>query len=71
MATGSKKRNPSKEAGEAVTPSDEQSLLLSKQRAADYLKERGCRVHLSPTPEAIRQWNESQEGMIGLFHVTC
>ena len=39
--------------------------------AADYLRHKGCRVTLSPTPEAMQAWNEAEGHLIGLFHVTC
>ena len=45
-------------------------LNLSKE-ASDYFRKRKCRVELLPTPEAIRNWNESPGRVIGLFHVTC
>jgi hypothetical protein len=39
--------------------------------AAGYFRCRKCRVELLPTREAIRAWNEAQDAVIGLFHVTC
>lgn len=46
------------------------NVRLSEE-AADYFKHKQCPVELSPTPEAIRTWNQSEGGAIGLFHVTC
>jgi hypothetical protein len=39
--------------------------------AAVFFQSKRCPVELQPTPEAIRCWNEAEEGLIGLFHVTC
>jgi len=39
--------------------------------AAVFFHEKGCAVKLLPTPEAIRCWNETEEAVIGLFHLTC
>lgn len=39
--------------------------------AADYLARKKCEVVLLPTPDVIDVWNETEEGAIGLFHVTC
>ena len=46
------------------------NVTLSKE-ASDYFKSEGVRVDLSPTPEAIHQWNKAKGSTIGLFHVTC
>ena len=43
---------------------------LSPEAAAFFQKKR-CTVKLLPTLEAIRCWNETEEAVIGLFHVTC
>jgi hypothetical protein len=39
--------------------------------AAEFLEKKGCRVDLSPTPEAIACWNEAEGNVIALFHLTC
>jgi hypothetical protein len=36
-----------------------------------YFARKSCRVKLMATPKAIEAWNESRDGTIGLFHVTC
>jgi hypothetical protein len=41
------------------------------QEAEDYFHQVGCAVKLLPTPQAIKAWNEADEGTIGLFHITC
>ena len=48
----------------------EGQVCLSKE-AAEYLEEKGCRVDLCPTPEAIVCWNEAEGNVLGLFHLTC
>jgi hypothetical protein len=45
-------------------------VTLSKE-ASEYFKKAKVRVDLSPTPEAIHQWNKATGSTIGLFHVTC
>ena len=39
--------------------------------AAEYLERKRCDVVLLPTPEVIAPWNEAEDKVIGLFHVTC
>ena len=39
--------------------------------AANYFQEQNCPVTILPTPDAVRFWNQSQESLIGLFHITC
>lgn len=46
-------------------------LVRLSDEAAAYFKKQDCRVELLPTPEAIRAWNEAEDAVIGLFHVTC
>ena len=46
------------------------NVTLSKE-AAEYFQKEGVRVDLSPTPEAIHQWNKAKGRTIGLFHITC
>ena len=46
-------------------------LAKLSDEAADYLKNKGCRAKLQPTPEAIQLWNEAKGAVIALFHVTC
>jgi hypothetical protein len=46
------------------------NLKLSDE-AEKYLKKRKCAVIARPTPDAIRVFNDSEPGTIGLFHVTC
>jgi hypothetical protein len=45
-------------------------VKLSKE-ASEYFKEKDVRVDLSPTPEAIQQWNKAKGATVGLFHITC
>jgi len=39
--------------------------------AADFLRKQNCRIILSPTPQAIRDWNKTTGKWTGLFHITC
>jgi hypothetical protein len=41
------------------------------QEAAEFLKVHGCQADLWPTQEAIKQWNEAEGNILGLFHITC
>lgn len=45
-------------------------LHLSKE-ARDFLKKKGCRVHIDNTPGAVEKFNRLNKKKIGLFHVTC
>jgi hypothetical protein len=46
------------------------NVELSPEAAA-YVEDRKLSVLLSPTPEVIDVWNETEGKAIGLFHVTC
>ena len=39
--------------------------------AADFFEEQNCQVEIHTTPEAVQVWNQDQEKLIGLFHITC
>jgi hypothetical protein len=39
--------------------------------AADYFAGKDCLVEVLRTPKAARAWNEAQDAVIGLFHITC
>jgi hypothetical protein len=39
--------------------------------AESYFKGKACSVELSPTPDAVKAWNEAEGKTIGMFHVTC
>ena len=46
-------------------------LLGLSDEAAGYFAQRGCQVTLLPTEEAARAWNEAEDAVVGVFHVTC
>jgi len=48
----------------------EGNVRLSPE-AGNYFNNKGCKVLVQPTPEAIRSFNQSDEKKIGLMHVTC
>lgn len=39
--------------------------------AAEFLEQKGCKVDLLPTPDAIKLWNKADGNILGLFHITC
>lgn len=49
----------------------QQDQVRLSPEAADFLREKDCRVDLWPTPKAIKHWNDAQGKVLGLFHVTC
>lgn len=54
-----------------IVGTGQSGLAKLSDEAAQFFAEKGCRVILLPTPEAIRRWNETEGRGIGLFHVTC
>jgi hypothetical protein len=48
----------------------EDQVRLSDE-AAKFLSSHDCKADLSPTPKAVKRWNEAQGRVLGLFHVTC
>jgi len=51
--------------------SGQSGLARLSDEAAEYFKQKGCRVEISATPKAIDAWNQAKGKTIGLFHVTC
>ena len=39
--------------------------------AASFFQDKSLPVTILPTPQAVKSWNDSQEKLIGLFHITC
>ena len=54
-----------------IIGSGQNGMVTLSKEASEYFKKEGVRVDLSPTPEAIHQWNKAKGSTIGLFHVTC
>lgn len=54
-----------------IIGSGQNGMVALSEEASGFFKQKGVRVDLSPTPEAIRQWNKAKGPTIGLFHVTC
>jgi hypothetical protein len=46
-------------------------MAVLSAEAANFFRDKSCQVKMLPTPEAILAWNESNGGVIGLFHITC
>ncbi|MDD5383737.1 MAG: MTH938/NDUFAF3 family protein [Gallionella sp.] len=60
-----------KGAEQLIIGSGQNGMVTLSEEASEYFKKKGIRVDLSPTPEAIHQWNKAKGPTIGLFHVTC
>lgn len=45
-------------------------VRLSSEAQA-FFEEKGCRVTLLPTTQAVKAWNQSEGKLIGLFHISC
>lgn len=54
-----------------VIGSGQDGMLKLSTEAEAFFKEKGCKVKLMPTPEAIEHWNKAKGNTIGLFHITC
>jgi hypothetical protein len=46
-------------------------MVELSDQATDYFRKHNCQVQMSPTPDAIGVWNQSEGETIALFHVTC
>lgn len=60
-----------KGADKLIIGSGQNGMVTLSAEAAEYFKKKKIRVDLSPTPNAMRRWNEAKRPAIGLFHVTC
>ena len=54
-----------------ILGSGQHGCVALSEEAAGYFRQKGCRVDVSPTLEAVRAWNDAKGAVIGLFHVTC
>lgn len=41
------------------------------EEAEAFLAEKKCKATLLPTGKAMRAWNEAEDTLIGVFHITC
>ena len=39
--------------------------------ASEYFQQKNCQVKILNTPQAVKDWNDSEGNIIGLFHITC
>ena len=46
-------------------------LVKLSDQAAAFFDEMGCQVEALPTPEALKSWNQAEDGVIAVFHITC
>ena len=60
-----------KGATELIIGTGQYGIVELSDKAVQYFKKKKCEVKLSPTPEAIQQWNREEKEIIGMFHVTC
>ena len=60
-----------KGAEQLIVGSGQNGMVTLSDEASEYFEQKGVRVDLSPTPDAIHQWNKAKGSAIGLFHVTC
>jgi len=60
-----------KGAEQLIIGTGQTGLLTLSEEAKDFLRDKNCRVDLSPTPLAFGAWNRAEGSVIGMFHVTC
>ena len=58
-------------AKELIIGSGQDGMVHLSDEAARYLAGEGLRARLSPTPQALEEWNRATGKVAGLFHVTC
>ncbi len=46
-------------------------VLKLSDRAIRYFNKKQCKIKLLPTPDAIKEWNNSKSNTIAMFHITC
>jgi len=54
-----------------IIGSGQHGMMSLSAEAKDYFNKKGVSVSVSPTYEAIEEYNKAEEPCIGLFHVTC
>jgi hypothetical protein len=58
-------------AAQLVVGGGQDGMVRLSDEAAEFFKKKGCKVDISPTPQALEVWNKAEGKAIGLFHVTC
>jgi len=54
-----------------IVGTGQNGMVTHSNEAAEYFAKKDVAVDLSPTPKAIKHWNEARGRVIGMFHVTC
>jgi hypothetical protein len=54
-----------------IVGTGQQGMVKLSDEAVEFFGNAGCKVDLLPTPKAIKRWNQAEDAVIGLFHVTC
>jgi hypothetical protein len=54
-----------------IIGSGQHGMMSLSNEAKKFFNEKSISVSLSPTPDAIKEYNNADEPCIGLFHVTC
>jgi len=62
---------PLKDAETIVIGTGQSGLLRLTKEAEEWVKNRGLKVILAPTPEAIQKYNQLKGKKAALIHVTC
>jgi hypothetical protein len=58
-------------ARQVIVGTGQHGVLKLSDEAEGFFKDHGCKVRSVPTPEAVKDWNEDEGKVIGVFHVTC
>jgi hypothetical protein len=54
-----------------IIGSGQEGMLKLSDEAIAFFEQKGCKVKLLATPDALRVWNKAKGPTIGLVHVTC
>jgi hypothetical protein len=54
-----------------IVGTGQEGMLKLSDEALDFFKKKSCAVDLLATPEAVKEWNNADDEVIGVFHITC
>jgi hypothetical protein len=54
-----------------IIGSGQSGMLTLSEEAEAYLRKKGCALNLARTPRAIELYNQAEEPITSVFHVTC
>jgi len=60
-----------KGAEQVIIGTGQNGYVELSEEGDEFFRKNKCHIKLFPTPQAIKEWNETKGAVIGMFHITC